>query len=224
MRSPTSPPSRLAQPSVGKARTGPMRGHPPRERLAHGRAAAGAERAHAPDPGDDDAGPCRRARAQRAHPGSAERRRAGTGGSGSDLRTRRSSTERTRPRAGRATMGTQSKATSGSGSARLAVGGTSSWTSVSTVAIASRAPAAAIVCPTQGLVRAHEHRVRIEQLAEGGRLDAVVLSRAGPVRVDVPDGARRDRRPAPAPPPSPGRSPSPSGWGAVRCQASVVRP
>ena len=39
----------------------------------------------------------------------------------------------------------------GSGSARLAVGGTSPWTSVSTVAIASSAPAAAIACPTRDL-------------------------------------------------------------------------
>ena len=47
----------------------------------------------------------------------------------------------------RATRGTQSKSTSGSGVTRFAVGGTVSWVSVRMVAIASRLPAAAIVWP-----------------------------------------------------------------------------
>src|SRR5207247_852321 len=54
--------------------------------------------------------------------------------------------------ASRATRGTQSNATSGSGVTRFAVGGTTSWTSARMVATASRAPAAAIVWPIMDFV------------------------------------------------------------------------
>src|SRR5262249_14319563 len=63
-------------------------------------AGAGAERAHAADPGDDDTGPRATPTVSGWHRDSAARRRAGTGGSGSGRRTRTSSTGRTRPTPG----------------------------------------------------------------------------------------------------------------------------
>ena len=80
--------------------------------------------------------------------------------------------------AGRATLGTQSKGTSGSTCSRFAVGGSSPCWSARTVATASTLPAAAMVWPTSDLVELTSTPPSPKTRAQGERLGAVVLRRA----------------------------------------------
>ena len=83
----------------------------------------------------------------------------------------------------------------GPGRARLAVGGISWWTSVSTVAIASRAPAAAIACPTRDLLALTSTASGSKSLWSAAASTRSFWGVPGPVSVDVSDRARRDARP-----------------------------
>ena len=125
-------------------------------------------------------------------------RRAGligrTRGSRSARRSRRSCSSRPPAGRGRAAFGTQSKGTSGSTLERFAVGGMSPFWSASTVATASRLPAAAMVWPTSDLVELTGTPPRPEHAHQSERLGAVVLQCPRPVGVDVVDGSRRKRR------------------------------
>ena len=176
--SPTSPPSRLAQPSVGKAWTRPDGGHASRERLAHGGAVAGAERAHAPDPGHDDPGPGAAARAQP----SPSRPRGRGDAPEQEAQVLAAEPEGVRQgaldRAGRATLGTQSKITSGSGSVEVGGGRDEPVDERQHGRDPLQRAGRRHRVPHEGLVRAHEHRVGVEQLAERRGLDTVVLRRA----------------------------------------------
>ena len=122
--------------------------------------------------------------------------------------------ERVRQRGAHARRGARRRAGSrrarrGPARSRFAVGGSSPCWSARIVAAASTLPAAAIVWPTSDLVELTSTPPSPKTRAEGQRLDAVVLRRAGAVGVDVADVARRRARRRPGPAASRGSSPRP---------------